>query len=333
MDQLIRVSTLYGFAEQVTELGGVPEHIFDQLNVDPKLLQDPDNFISYKVFLKLLGLAAHETNCDVFGLKLSRKQDLSILGTLGLAMQESRNVREALNELVDFFYTITLGASVSLEVFGNLAILCYTIHESPHGSSRQQGDLAAGLGMNILKLLCGEKWRPKCAYFIHSSPKDIRLHNQIFQCPIFFEQEHSSFTFDATVLDTQLDQAREDLHLLLLNHLTSSPAFSKLDISAQIKQLITKAMFSGDCSIDKVAGYMSTSKRTLQRRLKVQNISYQNILEDVRLQTAKNYLKESKTSLTQIADILCYSDLSTFSRVFKKRTQYSPTQWRKLYQQ
>ena len=69
-------------------------------------------------------------------------------------------------------------------------------------------------------------------------------------------------------------------------------------------------------------------KRTLQRQLRSHNTRYQDLLEEVRFTIAKRYLRESNGSLTALADMLCYSDLSTFSTAFRPYHGVSPRNWR-----
>ena len=90
-------------------------------------------------------------------------------------------------------------------------------------------------------------------------------------------------------------------------------------------------MTTGDCSIERVASHLAVGKRTLQRQLKSYDTSYKDLLEDVRFDIAKRYLRESTGSLTALADMLCYSDLSTFSTAFRQHYGMSPRDWRKQF--
>ena len=99
----------------------------------------------------------------------------------------------------------------------------------------------------------------------------------------------------------------------------------------QILYLIRQALMTGDCSVERVAGYLSVTPRTLQRRLKSEGTSYKTLLEDVRYNIATRYLLDSRASLTILADMLGYSELAAFSNAFKTKTGLSPRQWRAQY--
>ena len=87
-------------------------------------------------------------------------------------------------------------------------------------------------------------------------------------------------------------------------------------------------MYTGDCSIERVAGTLAVNKRTLQRRLKAEGTSFKALLDEVRFNAARKYLRESRGSLTALADMLCYADLSAFSNAFRQRFGVSPRAWK-----
>jgi len=78
-----------------------------------------------------------------------------------------------------------------------------------------------------------------------------------------------------------------------------------------------------------VAGFLAINKRTLQRQLQAHDTSYKSLLEEVRFDIAKGYLRESSGSLSALADMLCYSELSVFSNAFRQHQGMSPREWKK----
>jgi ATP-dependent Lon protease len=61
-------------------------------------------------------------------------------------------------------------------------------------------------------------------------------------------------------------------------------------------------------------------------------IRLEGYTEDEKLNIAQRYLMESNGSLTALADMLCYSELSAFSNAFRAHAGVSPREW-KRYQQ
>ncbi|WP_156508573.1 AraC family transcriptional regulator, partial [Oleiphilus sp. HI0132] len=67
---------------------------------------------------------------------------------------------------------------------------------------------------------------------------------------------------------------------------------------------------------------------TLYRKLKKEQVSFQSLVEEVRQREAERYLKENKVSISEVAFLLGFSELSAFSRAFKRWTGESPAKFR-----
>ncbi|NKI18703.1 helix-turn-helix transcriptional regulator [Spongiibacter sp. KMU-166] len=80
-------------------------------------------------------------------------------------------------------------------------------------------------------------------------------------------------------------------------------------------------------SIEQVAKKLEMSTRSLRRKLQQEGTSYQDLLQEVRLGLAKQYLRD-KLSVEQIAELLGYSETSAFSRAFKGWTGKAPQEFR-----
>lgn len=136
--------------------------------------------------------------------------------------------------------------------------------------------------------------------------------------------------FDAAMLDMPIEAANPQLHRVLVEHLSILQLNYGDDYCDKIRHLISQALTTGDCSIERVANFLAINKRTLQRQLKEHDTSYKCLLEEVRADIAQRYLRESNGSLTTLADMLCYSELSVFSNAFRQQHGMSPRQWRKI---
>jgi AraC-like DNA-binding protein len=210
-----------------------------------------------------------------------------------------------------------------------IAQWCFTCKLEGYAPVRQQSYLAAGIGINLMRLLCSPIWSPNAVYFPNAPPQDIRPFKARFDCPLFFNWDSMTMAFDAAILDTPIREANPHLHQVLNEHLRNVQVNLAGDYCGQVRHLINQALSTGDCSIDRVAGSLAINKRTLQRQLKEHDTSYKNLLEEVRFDIARRYLRESSGSLTILADMLCYSELSVFSNAFRQHYGMSPREWKR----
>jgi AraC-like DNA-binding protein len=326
-DYLVRASALQGIRPAVEALGGDADGLLRRNGLAEAEL-DADSWISYRGFLLLLEEAATSTNCPHFGLHLSRHQDINILGTVGFIMQQAPDLRTALCELSLHFAHHNQGATLSLEIENGMAVWRFNCKLEGFAPVRQQNDLVAGIGVDIMRLLWNPAWSPNAVYLPHSPPQDTRPYNARFRCPISFNWDCMAMVFDAAILDKSIHEANPQLHRLLDDHLRTLKANFNDDYCGQVKHLIKQAMGSGDCSIERVAGFLAVNKRTLQRQLKEHGTSYRALLEEVRFNMARQYLRESNCSLTMLAEMLCYAELSVFSNAFRRQHGVSPREWK-----
>ena len=87
-------------------------------------------------------------------------------------------------------------------------------------------------------------------------------------------------------------------------------------------------MLDGRCSGDDVARVLSMHRRTLNRRLQALGLTFQDMLDTVRLDLARQLLSESNIALDEVAAVLGYSGISPFMRTFRRWTGTTPNRWR-----
>lgn len=326
-DYLVRASALTGIRATVEALGGDADRLLQQLGLTEEEL-DPESWISYPKFLQLLEKASLETGCPHFGLRLSERQDVGIFGALGFIIQQAPDLRTALRELITRFSFHNQGANLSLDVDNGVASLQFACKLEGELPTRQQEELAAGIGVDLLRLLWRSNWTPMAIYFAHAKVDDVRPYRERFRCPVHFDWETTTIAFDAAILDAQIEKANPQLHRLLESYIGELQLTHGDDFPGKVRYLIQQAMYTGDCSIERVAGTLALNKRTLQRRLKADGTSFKALLDEVRFNAARKYLCESHGSLTALAGMLCYADLSAFSNAFRQRFGVSPRAWK-----
>ena len=71
------------------------------------------------------------------------------------------------------------------------------------------------------------------------------------------------------------------------------------------------------------------SPRTLQRRLKTENTSYGEVVQQTRMQLAQQLLASPDISATEVGLACGFSDASAFTRAFKRWTGTTPSDYRR----
>lgn len=81
-------------------------------------------------------------------------------------------------------------------------------------------------------------------------------------------------------------------------------------------------------SLSELAAQRHVSERTLRRQLLQEGVRWRDLLTEVKMALAKQYLMSGQDNITAIALRLGYNDSANFARAFRQHCGMSPSQWR-----
>jgi len=84
-------------------------------------------------------------------------------------------------------------------------------------------------------------------------------------------------------------------------------------------------------SVEKIAHDMRMSVRTLQRRLGESGTNYQAVLDEVRRDASRRLLANTDLDASEIAFLLGFEELNSFSRAFHGWEGATPSRWRETF--
>lgn len=123
--------------------------------------------------------------------------------------------------------------------------------------------------------------------------------------------------------DTDVYRAVEEQLLARLRALDREAA-----IADRVRKEIEDLLPSGKISIEAVSLRLRTSTRSLQRRLKEEGVSFQDVLDDTRSKLAIKYLRDQKLSIEETSYLLAFRDPNSFYRAFNEWTGLTPSEAR-----
>ena len=147
----------------------------------------------------------------------------------------------------------------------------------------------------------------------------------------FFEE-----IFKLEELYTTNDELCIPVSKLILNAMMEIALYKKNDIvgtDAELAYKVRKMLYKSintRITIDDIAKKLYHSKNDINRQFKKKyNVTPHNYLLNLRIGRAKNMLVNSKKTLAEIANNLCFSSEYHFSNTFKKKVGVSPSEFRK----
>lgn len=266
-----------------------------------------------------------------FGLTAATNWHPSHFGTLGYAMLMSSSLRITLERLIRFHRVISdahFGELHENQDKGTLEFTFVYEDEKPYPQPRE--DAALAWIMSVLRVNFQQTLSPVSVNFIHNCTDCASKYYKFFQSPITFDAPASSLALSLDVVDLVLPSGNEEL--AAFNDQVMTQYLATLDndtLVKRIKKIIVEHLPSGNATVENAASELSLSTRKLQRLLQQEGTTFISLLNETRMEIAKQYVQDKKMDLTEVAFLLGFAELSTFSRSFKRWTGKSPIQYRK----
>ena len=103
------------------------------------------------------------------------------------------------------------------------------------------------------------------------------------------------------------------------------------DIAEQLKGRLADLLARGEANADYACRALRLSKRTLQRRLKAEKTSFQKVLQEVRAELAVRYLSDRRLKALEVAMLLGYNNITSFTTAFKSWYDMPPAEYRQKF--
>ncbi len=307
-----------------------PSQIFHRAKLNPELLKDPGARYPLSNIAHLWEEIDKVIEDPCYGLKAARFWHPTHFGTLGYAMLESQSVRESLQRMLRFHRVISDANFGKLVDDKKAKTLIFFLNWDAENFSAAREDAAIALLLSICRLNIQEEFSPVSVRLTHLRPHCAGKHYSFFRCPVTFNSPSSCLVLPYDITDRILPGVDKDL--LACKDQIMTKYIASLDqghIEIKVKKAITKKLPSGNITIQQVAKKLGMSTRSMQRSLCEKGTNFAQILKETRSELAKQYVKDKTLELTEIAFLLGFSELSTFSRSFKKIHGISPNQYRK----
>lgn len=161
----------------------------------------------------------------------------------------------------------------------------------------------------------------------------LATYQEMFGCDIEFNAKRSALIVDEEVLEIPLRQPDPGLLQSLTQQAESmmDELKQKKTIILQVRAVLRRLMEHELPRKEKVAEALDMTERTLQRRLQEAGTGYQQLLDDIRRETAIEWLTTTQVAINEIAINLGFSEVRSFHRRFKSWTGHAPGEYRTLH--
>lgn len=323
----VLASSATGIVPWIERYKGDVDRIFGNAGISPAMAGSTTLVLNLESFCRLFEESARLTRNDNFGLWFGIKFEPRDLGLWGYAAVSAPTLKAALETLVDLFPLHQQCSSMRLLPHAQgLMRLEYRIETPEISHRRQDAELTLGQIVSLMREALGPGWVPEEVRFEHPRPEAWREHERAFGAPVFFSQTSNAIVFRSNILSTPMPA--QDLRLMAAMRECLERMAGRHDLRASVTDRVRAAIRArlpeGFPPLEDVAHDLRLPINVIHRELHFDGTSYSALVETSRRDLALTYLRQRQLSLTDIAFLLGYSELSAFSRAVRRWMGASP---------
>jgi len=324
----VRASTLQNYLNVARFTGLDPLKILKSNHISLKDLENFDAKLPAISVVKLYEDSATASRRQDFGLLMAESRSFASLGPISLLLRYQPTVRAIVRQVVQNVALLNDINRPQLVDDGQMAMIRMEL--SPGFALRQTIELAVASACRMYRELMAGAWQPEAIHFRHSSPASLATHRRVLRCPIVFDSDFDGIVCSSVSLDVSnpwADPAMASHAQRFIDMLSSQRPPNS--VTEQARQAILLLISSGKATKEKVAENLAVHPRSLQRLLSQEQTNFGELLGAVKRDLALRYLNGSNHSVTDIALLLGYSTISSFTRWFSEEFGKPPAAWRK----
>jgi len=328
MSTLIRSALLVKFSEIAPTLGVDPERMIHHVGADLSCIGSPDLHVPEPWLARVLESTERAASCPSVGLLIAEGWRLSDFGPISLLLQYQPTLRHALGQLETYRHLISESVAVHIEEVGDIAIVHQQLITERPNPGRQPVELSLGALLSLMKCMLGGGWKPRSVHFSHAAPTKLQIHHRLFGARVEFGCEFNGIMLDRQDLDRPNPLGDVNLARYAREFLDRTPLGRQVSTASNVRRAVHQLLPQGRSNIEQVGQRLGMSSRTLQRRLEQDGEEFSSLVNEVRRALACRYLADHRYPVSQVAILLGFSEVSTFSRWFSAQFGKPPTRWR-----
>lgn len=320
-------------ARHLLTQGFTPAAVFAGTGFGQALLNQEEPAAPFDAIAGFFSRAAELTGDPLFGFRLGCASDLRLAGLLGYIARTSPTAGCFLRNIARYAGVMSDAWDVDTSRLASHGEFAWSCTAASGQQTHQYIEFLAALFFSALREAAGTRIEPQEAAFVHQRRRGAEEMAAFFGCPVRFGAPASRIVFKPEDLDLPLASG-DRLLLRVLRAFGDQMLHGRglgrksSDLTAQVEEAVSARLSGGTASLANVAADLGMSPRTLSRKLARAGTSYFTVLEELRKALAIRYLRETRLPLSEIAFLLGYSGLNSFSEAFRRWTGQSPGQFR-----
>lgn len=300
------------------------------VGIDPSAPPDPKQLVTEDAYCTLLETLAQMREGPLdFHIRMSASMRCEHMGALGLAWKSAPRLGDSFDRLVRYSRLVNRVTTFGLRERG----------DSVHITSQRAGERLGALLSNeatlvtiwtVTKESAGEDVAPLEVHYRHAPQRSAPALEACFGCPVRFGHSVDALVFPREVSARPNRLGDEGLHRFFGQHLDMELGAETIEapLDERVRAEVRQCLNDGVPRVSEIAQRLGMSGRTLQRRLRELDLSYQSLADEARRELAERLLHQTRYSLAEIAFLTGFSEQSAFTRAFKRWAGQTPRSFR-----
>ena len=301
-----------------------------EAGISSQQIRNTEERIRVRDQIHFLNLVADALQDEFLGFHLAQIPDLREMGLLYYVAASSNTLSEALRRASRYSTIVNEGVSLNYLDEGDVRITFHYIGVSRH-LDRHQIEWFMALLVRLCRHLTGLRIMPTDVKLAH---RRTGAHSELvesFGGNVEFGADGDELVFQPGTRNVPVVGADAYLNRLLTKYceeaLSRRPS-NRGAFRASVENEIVPLLPHGKARAGEIARRLGVSQRTFARCLAAEGVTFSGVLESLRVELARRYLADKDLSISQIAWLLGYQEVSAFTHAFKRWNGQTPKQAR-----
>jgi len=334
-NSLGELSVLYAsvLARAVANEGRDPAPLLERFGLSPQSLATPDARISIPRFMRLGEAAIRLTGNPSLGLTMGQLSRPVDAGIAGLAAQSAPSTGEALNVLIKFG-GLTSHNSRGTPWISDRGLTANFYSIRPYNVFNYfVVDSVLAAWTQFLRICSGQQKILERVNIEYPSQGLDAEFEAWFDCPVRFSATTNSIQLSPAVRDSPSLQAQPGMFDALARQCERQllRTRSSWTMGDRVKDRLAPLLQGDTPDLETIADQLGIATWTLQRQLKEEGTGFRELLDETRQELASEYIRETRTSISEVAWLLGFANPAAFHKAWKRWFGTSPAEHRKRY--
>jgi AraC-like DNA-binding protein len=290
---------------------------------------NPETRVGHRLMMELLRLSVDGGDPEI-GLRAGAALQPGDFAILEYAARSCSTLRDAIGCFARYLSLLNEAAELSLVEEGGRATLQHRVTDGVQ-QLPAANDFTMAAADAFAKAYCHVYRPPLEVHFMHPEPAHRAAYDAVFRTTVRFGAPCNAFVLTRAHLDTTLTRSDPGARSEYEKHAEEllSRVRESAGTAAAVRRELLANLRTGGGTMATTARRLAMSVATLRRRLQAESTTYAAVLDAVRYDLSRKYLLDPGVTTSDVAFLLGFRDVSSFSKAFKRWTKgISPVEFR-----